>query len=69
MIEAFKKYLEETPIEQIRLDWAKTEMFDSVGITANEFLQRMQRICPCGKVDNTKDCHCPELDFFDKQIQ
>ena len=25
-----------------------------------------ETICPCGKVNNTKDCDCPIDDFFDK---
>ena len=24
--------------------------------------------CPCGKVTNTKDCHCPDTDFFDSDL-
>jgi hypothetical protein len=39
-----KKYLESTPREKIESDWAKYKMYDSVGITIDEFLNKSPTI-------------------------
>ncbi len=38
MLEELKKYFETTPREKVLEDWAKTEAFDQVGPTMDEFL-------------------------------
>ena len=38
-LEDFKRYLEETPREQIEADWRATEKFDSVGIPVDQFIE------------------------------
>jgi hypothetical protein len=38
MIDQLKKYFEETPKEKVLEDWAKSESFDEVGPTMDEFL-------------------------------
>jgi len=38
-LEDFKKYLAETPREQIEADWKATEKYDQVGIPVDEFIE------------------------------
>lgn len=42
MIEALKKYLDETPIEDILKDWESTNEWDDVGITVDEYLKELE---------------------------
>jgi hypothetical protein len=37
-LEELKKYFDETPKDKILEDWVKTEEFDNVGPTVEEFL-------------------------------
>ena len=42
LLEELKRYLETTPREQVLKDWAKSEKYDKVGPTVDEFM-RMQK--------------------------
>jgi hypothetical protein len=43
MIEELKKYFETTPREKVLENWAKSESFDEIGPTMDEFLEQIQR--------------------------
>jgi hypothetical protein len=43
MIEELKKYFETTPREKVLENWAKSEPFDEIGPTMDEFLEQIQR--------------------------
>lgn len=43
MLERLKKYLKETPPEQIKKDWDESKEFDKVGPTINEFLSHIKK--------------------------
>ncbi|MFP5040483.1 hypothetical protein [Parasediminibacterium sp. JCM 36343] len=40
MLEELRRYLNETPQNQIEEDWLKTEKYDEAGVTIDEFLQK-----------------------------
>lgn len=41
--EELKKYFEETPHSKVLEDWAKSEVFDSVGPTVEDFISNSQK--------------------------
>ncbi len=44
LLEEMDKYFKETPKEKVLEDWAKSEKYDSVGITVNEFMKGLPKI-------------------------
>ncbi len=42
-IEELKKYFDETPREKVLADWKETEKYDSVGISAIEFMESLEK--------------------------
>ena len=41
--ELLKKYFKDTPREKVLENWAKSEKFDNIGPTRDEFLEQIQR--------------------------
>ncbi|UWY29371.1 hypothetical protein N4T20_05400 [Flavobacterium sp. TR2] len=39
LLEDLKKYFKETPKEQIKSDWAKSEKYDEIGPAVDEFIE------------------------------
>jgi len=44
MLEELKRYFETTPREKILADWAKTEEYDKVGPTVDQFMPYYKRM-------------------------
>jgi len=53
MLEELKKYFKTTPREKVLEDWAKTEAFDQVGPTMDEFL-KTQKYFETNKLNKNK---------------
>jgi hypothetical protein len=65
--EDLKTYFEVTPREKVLEDWAKSEEFDKVGLTVEDFLQNTQHYYVfsddplIGSSINSKDYYSPKF--------
>jgi hypothetical protein len=54
-LDELKKYYETTSPEQIQADWKKSEEFDKIGPTINEFLEVQNKFIEQEGSDNDLD--------------
>lgn len=55
ILEELKRYLQDTPQEQLTKDWEATKRYDQVGPTIYEFKKTQQYIIKCGVSDPLRD--------------
>ena len=63
LIEDLKKYFETTPREKVLENWAKSELFDEIGPTMDEFLQVTNRHFKVKSEDPIVGCEINKNEF------
>jgi hypothetical protein len=53
-------YFENTPLEQIKKDWAKTKDFDRIGPTVDSFLTNCTNQNPVADINTNQNSDCSE---------
>ena len=63
LIEDLKKYFETTPREKVLEDWAKSEYFDKIGPTMDDFLDVTNKYFKVESEDPIVGCEINKNDF------